>query len=131
MQQQPNYIDHTMVEQKENFFTETKESVKQYINDRILLIKLQAIKKVSSLGGSIVSAVLMLIVGLFLLVFVSITLGFFLSSLLHNYTAGFGIVAGIYLILFIIILTAGKKIVGNKITESIIQNSFKKKDGKQ
>jgi hypothetical protein len=155
MQPQPNHINITVEEKRPpetdfeqepkaeqdafaeqgqsagNFFTDTIDLIKQYINNRITLIKLQSIEKISTLAASIASGVILAVLGLFFLIFLSITLGFLFSNWLDSRTAGFGIVAGIYLLLIIIIVVFGKKIFGNLITKKIIQNSFKKKDGKQ
>src|SRR3954471_18195492 len=130
-QQDPNAEQATGAEQESNFFTDTINLLKQYINDRITLIKLQSIEKISTLAASIAAGVTLALLGLFFLIFFSITLGFLFASWLDSNTAGFGIVAGIYLLLIIIIVVFGKKIFGNLITKKIIQNSFKKKDGKQ
>ena len=155
MQPQPNHINITVEEKRgpetsfeqesraehesaaaeqepdSNFFTDTIDLIKQYISDRITLIKLQSIEKASTLAASIASGITLALLGLFFLIFLSITLGFLFASWLDSNTAGFGIVAGIYLLLIIIIVVFGKKIFGNLITKKIIQNSFKKKDGKQ
>jgi hypothetical protein len=152
MQPQPNHIDITVEERvrpetgfeqefnaapesetggESNFFTDTINLLKQYMSDRITLIKLQSIEKVSTLAASIASGVTLALLGLFFLIFFSITLGFLFASWLDSNTAGFGIVAGIYLLLIIVIVVFGKKLFGNLITKKIIQNSFKKKDGKQ
>jgi len=120
-----------VLNRSQTFFTDTINLLKQYINDRITLVKLQSIEKISTLAASIASGVTLAVLGLFFLIFFSITLGFLLASWLDSNTAGFGIVAGIYLLLIIIIVVFGKKIFGNLITKKIIQNSFKKKDGKQ
>jgi len=150
MQPQPNHINitddgtgrfgadyqqdpdtETGTEQETNFFADTINLLKQYISDRITLVKLQSIEKISTVAASIASGVTLAVLGLFFLIFLSITLGFLFASWLDSNTAGFGIVAGIYLLLIIIIVVFGKKIFGNLITKKIIQNSFKKKDGKQ
>src|SRR3954453_969712 len=130
-QQDPNAEQATGAEQESDFFTDTINLLKQYISDRITLVKLQSIEKISTLAASIASGVTLAVLGLFFLIFFSITLGFLFASWLDSNTAGFGIVAGIYLLLIIIIVVFGKKIFGNLITKKIIQNSFKKKDGKQ
>lgn len=113
-----------------NFFTDTIDLLKKYISDRITLIKLQSIEKISTIAAGIASGITLAVLGLFFLVFFSITLGFLFSYWLNNEAAGFGIVAGIYLLLIIIVLVFGKKIFGSLITQKIIQNFFKKKDGK-
>lgn len=130
-QQEPDATQAAGTEPESNFFTDTINLLKQYISDRITLVKLQSIEKVSTFAAGIASGVTLAVLGLFFLVFLSITLGFLFASWLDSNTAGFGIVAGIYLLLIIIIVVFGKKIFGNLITKKIIQNSFKKKDGKQ
>lgn len=154
MQQQPNHIDITVEDMRRagasfeeepkmehdagtaeqeaagNFFTETIDLLKQYFSDRFTLIKLQSIEKISTMAAGIAAGVTLAVLGLFFLIFFSITLGFLFSYWLDSEIAGFGIVAGIYLLLIIIIVAFGKKIFGNLITKKIIQNSFKKKDGK-
>jgi len=130
-QQEPGAEQATATEPESNFFTDTINLLKQHISDRITLIKLQSIEKVSTLAASIAAGVTLAVLGLSFLIFFSITLGFLFASWLDSNTAGFGIVAGIYLLLIIIIVVFGKKIFGNLITKKIIQNAFKKKDGKQ
>jgi len=129
--QGPNAEEATDTGQESNFFTDTINLLKQYISDRITLVKLQSIEKISVLAAGIAVGVTLAILALFFLIFFSITLGFLFSYWLDSNIAGFGIVAGIYLLLIIIIVVFGKKIFGNLITKKIIQNSFKKKDGKQ
>src|SRR5436305_5980914 len=97
----------TSTEPESNFFTDTINLLKQYISDRITLIKLQSIEKVSTLAASIASGVILAVLGLFFLIFFSITLGFLFASWLHSNTAGFGIVAGIYVLLLLLIVLAG------------------------
>lgn len=128
MEEQQQHTEH---KQQPNFFGDTIDMLKQYAGDRITLIKLQSIEKIATISAAIASGVMLALLGLFFLIFGSITLGFFLSGLLDSNTAGFGIVAGIYLLLIIIIVVFGKKIFGNMVTKKIIQNSFKKKDGQQ
>lgn len=155
MQPQPNHIDITVEEKQRpdtafesdatmaddagfgaeeqsdsNFFTDTIDLLKQYVGDRITLVKLQSIEKISTVSASIASGVTLAVLGLFFLIFFSITLGFLFAYWLDSNIAGFGIVAGIYLLLIIIVVVFGKKIFGNLITKKIIQNSFKKKDDK-
>ena len=127
--QQPLNDTFTTAEPQEepNFFTETKDLFQSYIGDRLTLVKLQAIEKLSTSAAAIVSGVMLAILGLFLLIFVSITLGFLFSDWLESYAAGFGIVAGIYLLLVLLVVFFGKSLFGNMITKKIIQNFFKKK----
>ena len=128
--QQPLNNDTTRLEdaqEKPNFFTELKDRFQAYVSDRITLVKLQAVEKMSVAAAAIISGVLLLVFGLFLLIFISITLGFLFSHWLDSYAAGFGIVAGIYLLLILIVVFFGKKLFGNAVTHKLIQNFLKKK----
>lgn len=114
-------------EQKPNFFAETKNLFQTYFGDRFTLIKLQAVEKLSVTAGAVVTGVLLAVFGLFLLIFVSITLGFLFSQWLDSYAAGFGIVTGIYLLIVLLLLFMGKRLFGNAVTHKLIQSFFKKK----
>lgn len=128
--QQPLNNDTTHFEdahEEPNFFTEIKDRFQAYVTDRLTLVKLQAVEKISVAVAAIISGVLLLVFGLFLLIFISITLGFLFSRWLDSYAAGFGIVAGIYLLLILIVAFFGKKLFGNAVTSKLIQNFLKKK----
>ncbi len=129
--QQPINNDTTAhfedAQEKPNFFTEIKDRFQAYVSDRITLVKLQAVEKISVAVAAIISGVLLLVFGLFLLIFLSITLGFLFSHWLDSYAAGFGIVAGIYLLLILLVVFFGKKLFGNAVTSKLIQNFLKKK----
>ena len=114
-------------EEKPNFFAETKNLFQSYIGDRVTLVKLQVIEKLSVTAAAVVMGVLLFIFGLFLLTFVSITLGFLFSHWLDSYAAGFGIVAGIYLLLILVVIFFGKRLFGNAVTHKLIQSFLKKK----
>ncbi|MDQ2752263.1 MAG: phage holin family protein [Bacteroidota bacterium] len=128
--QQPLNNDTTRLEdaqEQPNFFTEIKDRLQAYISDRITLVKLQVVQKISVVAAAIISGILLVVFGLFLLIFVSITLGFLFSHWLNSYAAGFGIVAGIYLLLLLMVVFFGKKLFGNAVTNKLIQNFLKKK----
>ncbi len=114
-------------EEKPDFFAETKDLFQSYISERITLVKMQVAEKVSVTAAGVITGVVLLVLGLFLLIFVSITLGFLFSNWLQSRAAGFGIVAGIYLLLVLIVLFFGKQLFGNAITHKMIQSFFKKK----
>ena len=91
-------MQHT--EHLDNLSSEAKE----YIENRIELLRLEALDQSSNLFANITAY---LIMGLILLLFL-ISFGFFigiwLGDLLHSNWAGFGIVAGFYFLSFIVLL---------------------------
>ena len=113
-------------EVKENFFADTTQLVKDHINDRILLMRLNAGKKVAKVGSGLITGLAIGTIGFLFIIFFSFALGYFLGELLGDIAAGFGIVAGIYLLVLLIIMYAGKKMLRDKLTDKLIDLSFEK-----
>ncbi len=87
--------------QEENYFENTKSKLRQYVDKRILLLRLQATEKVSRLASALITITVIVIVALFLLIFLSFTAGYWLASLTGSLVIGFGIVTLFYLVLFL------------------------------
>ena len=113
--------------EEQDFFKDTKQKLQQYIQQRILLLRLEATEKVSRIASTIITSVLIIVVGLFLLVFASITAGLWLASITGSYIAGFGIVALFYLVVFLFIIIFLKKMLQNLFINKLIR-LFHKKD---
>lgn len=112
---------------EQNFFKDTKEKLQQYVQQRILLLRLQVTEKASRIASTIITTVLIIVVGLFLIVFASITAGFWLASITGSLIAGFGIVALFYFLVFLFIIIFLKKILQNLFINKLIR-LFHKKD---
>jgi len=97
------------------------ESVKQYLLLNYDIIKLEATKKTSEIGATFFSA-LMLGIALFLFAFaLSMGVGFYLSALLGDTFSGFGIIAGFYLLISIILLAGRKRLIEKPLRNKIIR----------
>ena len=99
-------------ENKHAFFTTAQDQLESYVQDRLLLIKLQATEKSAKLIGVLTAVLLIALLSFFVLFFVSIMAGYFFAAKLGSLYAGFGIVTGIYAIL-LTILMARKKYLEN------------------
>lgn len=87
---------------------EAIDDVKEYINLRMQLIQLNVTEKVSiGLAGMIAGGIALLFFTL-CFVFGSFALSYMIGNLLSSTAAGFGIMAGFYLLLGIIMLKVGK-----------------------
>jgi hypothetical protein len=82
-------------EKKENFFSESKKLLENYVHDRILLLKLEWSKKAANASAGIANGVILGVLGVFSLIFFSITLGFVFSKLTGSFIWGFGIVTAV------------------------------------
>lgn len=115
------------MKEQADYFQDTKKRLKQYIDQRILLLRLQATEKVSRIAAAMVTVVVIVVVALFLLIFASITAGYWLADLTGSLTAGFGIVALFYLVIFLFVILFLRKILQNFIINKLI-DLFHKKD---
>ena len=109
-----------------NYLRDIKQKVKQYAQMRILLFRLQATEKISQIASTVITVAVSALIGFFLLVFGSITAGYWLADITGSLTAGFGIVALFYLIVFLFILFFLRKILQNFFINKIIQLLHKK-----
>jgi hypothetical protein len=122
-------------EEQENFFTAYKNKFAEYVEDRLLLMRLQLVDKLSKLVGKAISAFIIILLGFFILIFLIVLGGFLFSSLFNNYIIGFGIVLLIYIILLVImiVLTRRKAFTGfiSKVLIGIIFEKNKDDDNEQ
>ena len=116
----------TQMPEEENYFQETKRRLKQYIDQRILLMRLQVTEKVSRIAAALITTFLVAVVGVFLLIFISITAGLWLADLTGSLAAGFGIVALFYFVIFLFIVLFMKKILQNFFINKFIHLLHKK-----
>ena len=75
-----------------------------YLDTRIDLVRLEVQETVSGIFISVIHGVLLALLGLMFLIFLSIFAGFALNSALNSAFLGFGIVAGVYLLLLVLVL---------------------------
>lgn len=111
---------------EENFFKETKEKLQQYMQQQLLLLRLQATEKISGIASKIIVSVFVVVIGLFLLIFASITAGLWLASVTGSLIAGFGIVALFYFVVFLFIIVFLRNILRNYFINKLISFFHKK-----
>jgi len=113
--------------QEENYFQETRKKLKQYIQHRLLLIRLQATDKASNLAATLITVTVVLLTALFLLIFASLTAGYWLSNVTGSFTIGFGIVALFYLVIFLLVIFFLRKSLQHFLVNKFI-HLFNEKD---
>lgn len=114
-----------MAEQPD-FFDESGKKIKEYIDERAMLLKMQTVEKTSKLIAVLFTGLILALLAFFILFFLSIMLGYYFASLTNSLYAGFGIVAGLYLILFIVILLLRKNFIEKYIINTVIATFFDK-----
>ena len=114
-------------QEQENFFTYYKNKFTDYIEDRLLLMRLQLVHKLSRLMGKAVSAFIIILLSFFILLFLSVLGGFLFSNLFHSHLIGFGIVLLIYIVLLaVMIVLTRRKVFTGFISSVLIEIIFEK-----
>jgi len=98
--------------------------LKSYIENRVQLLKLELVSVVANVAAGLVSSFLILVMGMFILLMFSVSLGFWLAQLLDNDALGFAIVGGIYTLIFIIYLAFSKKAISRIVKDEIVQSAL-------
>ena len=106
--------------QEANYFEETRKKLKQYIQHRIILLRLQATDKASSVAATLITVAVVMLTALFLLIFASLTAGYWLAGLTGSLTAGFGIVALFYLVILVLVIFFLRKTMQNFLINKFI-----------
>jgi len=112
-----------MENQKETQSQSIVDQIKEYIELQIKIAKYKAIDGSSGVIASIIVGATLAILALFLMLFASFTLGFYLSEVLESFWAGFGCVAGLYLLL-VLIIALSSKAIKNAIGDKMISKIF-------
>jgi hypothetical protein len=90
------------------FLSENKKLLQEYVEIRINVFKLELIRTTSRISGLIIWLIISIFLLFLIFIFGGITIGFWLSELMHSNVAGFGTTTGI-IILMVLILTAFRK----------------------
>jgi len=110
---------------------EIAESLKNYVNTNIELLKLEVTELCSVIGASLLSNLLVIFIVALFAFFASLWFGFYLSDLLGDNYSGFAIIAGFYLILGIILILGKNKFLESPIRDKIIQKVLNKNEEKK
>ena len=109
------------MESDSSFFTQYKERIEQYVQNRLRLIQLQITQKVAEVSSSITWWLLIAMVVFFLMISLSIMLGYYFAQLTGSVPLGFACLSGIYLVM-LLSLFAFRKSLRTKVKDSVIQS---------
>lgn len=118
-----------MPEKEEDYFDRTYDVIKNYSEDRILLLKIQAAKKTGKLISKLIFIAVSAMLLFFLLLFVSMMMGYYFAGLTGSLFAGFSIVAGIYFVLFILFVVLFRNFISVRIMDMVTNIFFENNEG--
>ena len=114
--------------EKDGFFVNVKDMVEEYVDDRVLLLKLQATEKAAKASATLFLGVVVTFISLVLFMIISFIAGYYLSQAVDSYPGGFSILAGIYILLIFLLIFLHRKYTGKMIIDSVIKFSFDTKE---
>jgi hypothetical protein len=102
-----------------------------YLDTRIDLVRLEVQQKVSTILVGTIHGAALAMLGLLFIIFVSIFAGLALNSVLDSTFLGFGIVAGFYLVLLVLVLVGVDKAAFQGIANKALKDTIYKSDKRQ
>ena len=102
-----------------------------YLDTRIDLVRLELQQKVSSAVVGTIHGVTLALLGLLFVIFVSIFAGLALNHALDSDYWGFGIVAGFYLLLLVLVLVGVDKAAFQGVANKALKDTIYKSDKRQ
>ena len=112
----------------ENTFTKAEElagSVKEYVNNRIESVKLNAAEKSSLVIANLAAVIIVLLFFTFFIGFASVAMAIALGEWIGKAWAGYCIVAGLHLVIGFIIWSARARLIRFPIMNMILNLLFK------
>jgi len=101
-----------------------RDDVESLVHDQISLLQLKLTKKVAQVISLVAAVLLLSFLGFCIVVTLSIIGGYYLVQTTGNFYTGVGIIAGIYLLLFLALMAIRKKYFQTSIANIIIRLLF-------
>lgn len=100
------------------------ENLNNYVKTNLELIKLEATERTCFIGSKLIVNLFLALVGVFLVLFISLGAGFYISNYFGNNYSGFIIVAGFYFIIGLILVLGKKTLMEQPLRNRIIRKVF-------
>jgi hypothetical protein len=107
-----------------SFLSENKALLKDYLDTRLDLIKLQGVRSLSRTISLVMVTFIISLLLLSILLLLTITFAFWIASITDSNIIGFGSATGLLIIILIGFIAFGREIVQNLIIRRIIQDSM-------
>jgi hypothetical protein len=106
-----------------SFFAENKTLLKEYLETRLEIYRLQSLRLFARSAGLFVWVLLSLFLAFLFLLFGGMMLGFWFSDLFHSHVKGFGLVTLLVLLVFVLLTIFRKALFVEPVIQSVIQKS--------
>src|SRR5919107_2806706 len=109
---------------QQDFLTDSKQTIEKYIRNRLFLIRLQAVEKISRLSAAMFSGLLIGILSFFIILFLSMMAAWYFGDLLGSPFKGFGIICAFYVVVLILVFIFRKRVLQKTVTNTVINIIF-------
>jgi hypothetical protein len=106
-----------------SFFSENKALLKEYMETRMEIYRLQSLRIFSKSAGYFAWIIVSLFLAFLILLFGGVVIGFWFSGMLHSYLKGFALITGLLLLIFILLAVFRKSLFVNPVIQLVIQKS--------
>ena len=106
--------------------------LKEYLDKRVQLMKLELVDVIANISAVMVSSLLLLVLGMFILVMISFSMAFWIGQVLDNIALGFASVGGFYLLIFVVYMFVSKDKIESEVKNQIVKAAMRnyKEDNK-
>jgi hypothetical protein len=112
------------METTETRISDLTGNIREYIETRIDMVKLDAADTVATAASSMASWVAIAIASLFTLLLVTVGGAIGIGYLLDNYAVGFFILAGVYLLIALLVYVYRENWIRKPLINTIVKNIF-------
>lgn len=106
-----------------SFFAENKTLLKEYLETRLEIYRLQSLRLFAKSAGLFAWVLLSLFLAFLFLLFGGMMTAFWFSSLFHSQVKGFGLVTLLILVIFILLAVFRRALFVDPVIQSVIQKS--------
>lgn len=106
-----------------SFFAENKTLLKEYLETRLEIYRLQSLRLFAKSAGLFAWVLLSLFLAFLFLLFGGMMVAFWFSGMFHSYVKGFGLVALLILVIFALVTIFRRALFVDPVIQSVIQKS--------
>jgi hypothetical protein len=111
-----------------SFLKETKPLLKDYLETRLEIFRLQAVRIASQSAGYMIWIIVSLFILFIIFIFSGIVLGCWLSGLTGSYIMGFGLTTLIFVVIFALLMLFRNSLFINPVMQSVIRKTLEDYD---
>ena len=106
-----------------SFFQENAKLLREYLETKMKIYRLRAVKMISKSAGYFLWIIISLFLLFLFIIFLGVVLSLWLSDITGSYIAGFGITTGIILLVIILLTLFRKALFVNPIIKAFINQA--------